>query len=127
MFHLTKGAQSDIICTLTESLTFGSWFRFRFNNNETGQSVDIVVSADTDRSDYPDRFNQFRITTDNYFTGKQEGQWSYKVYEQAEEITEADETKIIETGLMQLHPSTETEQPATYEPPIKSIKVYQGE
>jgi hypothetical protein len=127
MFNLQFGIESSIICTLTENVTLDAplWYRFSFYNNETGATVDKVYSSAVDESPFPERYNEFLINPDVDFAGKQPGQWSYKVYQQATEIEAADEANLIETGIMILHKAAVTT-PKVHQPSLKSIKIFNG-
>ncbi len=60
----------------------------------------LVNSAD--QSLYQDRFNEFDVMVNTYFATKEEGWFTYTIYEQASpsNLIEANAGAIVETGLM---------------------------
>jgi hypothetical protein len=85
----------------------------------------LVNSAD--QSLYKDRFNEFDIVVNTYFSSKEEGWYTYKVYEQMS-VSNIDEDLaggIVETGLMYLL-DTDSVNTTTYNNNT-TFKVYDAE
>jgi hypothetical protein len=73
-----------MILTLTELVSLTTpYYLFVFTHVTTKDQVKFIKAEIDDESDYPQRYNQFTINAATVFTGKQPGEWHYKVYEQA--------------------------------------------
>lgn len=105
MIYLTKGATSQIILTLKEKQTLSAPnYLFYFKGRGSNKEVKFVVLNASDTSSYKDRFNQFSIVTNTYFSNYQDSEWDYKIYEQTStsNLNPALATGLIETGIMRL-------------------------
>ena len=105
MIYLTKGATSQIILTLKEKQTLSTPnYLFYFKGRGSNKEVKFVVLNASDTSAYKDRFNQFSIVTNTYFSNYQDSEWDYKIYEQTStsNLNPALATGLIETGIMRL-------------------------
>jgi hypothetical protein len=104
MIRLTKGQTQNIILTLTEKqLLTNPNYLFIFTNRSANTEVKFVKLNATDTSEYKDRYNEFSIVTNTYFSTSLNGQYDYDVYEQAS-TTNTNPTGLnkIETGIMDL-------------------------
>lgn len=128
MIHLTKGTTANIYVTLKEKQTIlDANFLFVFKSRTTNDKVKFVLVNSADQSLFKDRYNQFSIVVNTYFSTKEEGWYSYKVYEQAS-TTNIDESlagAVVETGLMFLK-DTDTITTTTYNNNT-TFKVYDAE
>lgn len=105
MIHFTKSSTSTIVLTLTEKQTLTSPnYLFWFKSRGTNQEVKFVILNAADQSPHKDRYNQFDIVVNTHFGSSPEGDWEYKIYEQAS-TTNLDPTlatSLLETGIMRL-------------------------
>jgi hypothetical protein len=104
MIRLTKGQTQNIILTLTEKqLLTNPNYLFIFTNRSANTEVKFVKLNATDTSEYKDRYNEFSIVTNTYFSTSLNGQYDYDVYEQAS-TTNTNPTGLnkIESGIMDL-------------------------
>lgn len=128
MIHLTKGTTANIYVTLKEKQTIlDANFLFVFKSRTTNDKVKFVLVNSADQSLFKDRYNQFSIEVNTYFSTKEEGWYSYKVYEQAS-TTNVDESlagAVVETGLMFLK-DTDSVTTTTYNNNT-TFKVYDAE
>jgi hypothetical protein len=110
MVYLTKGETNNIILTLTEKqLLTNPNYLFVFTNRSNNLEVKFIKLYALDISAYKDRFNEFSITTNTYFSSSLEGQYTYEVYEQASTSnTNVSGLNKLETGIMWLSGSTIT-------------------
>jgi hypothetical protein len=108
MVHLTKGETNTIVMTLTEKeLLTSPNYLFVFTNRSSNSVVKFVKLNATDTSAYKDRFNEFSIVTNTYFSTALEGQYTYEIYEQASTSnTNPSGLNKLETGIMWLSGST---------------------
>lgn len=112
MIQLTKGSTQNIYLTLTEKQTLTSPnYLFRFVNRTTRDEVTFVLLNASDLSLFKNRYNEFSIKVDKYFSLSQEGEFLYFVYEQTSayntDYTQA--TGLLEEGIMRLSHSTSFE------------------
>jgi len=108
MVHLTKGETNTIVMTLTEKeLLTSPNYLFVFTNRSSNEVVKFVKLNNTDISLYKDRYNEFSIVTNTYFSNALEGQYTYEIYEQASTSnTNPSGLNKLETGIMWLSGST---------------------
>ena len=108
MVHLTKGETNTIVMTLTEKeLLTSPNYLFVFTNRSSNEVVKFVKLNNTDISLYKDRYNEFSIVTNTYFSSALEGQYTYEIYEQASTSnTNPSGLNKLETGIMWLSGST---------------------
>lgn len=110
MIHFTKGQTQSIYLTLKEKQTLASPnYLFRFKNRTTNEEVKFVRLNATDLSAHKDRYNQFSIVVNTFFTGKDSGEWEYYIYEQTS-TTNTDPalaTGLLESGIMDLNEATQ--------------------
>ena len=104
MIRLTKGQTQNIILTLTEKqLLTNPNYLFIFTNRSANTEVKFVKLNATDTSEYKDRYNEFSIVTNTYFSTSLNGQYDYDVYEQASTTnTNPIGLNKIESGIMDL-------------------------
>ena len=108
MIHLTKSQTNTIVMTLTEKelLTTPNYL-FVFTNRSSNEVVKFVKLYNTDTSLYKDRYNEFSIVTNTYFSTALEGQYTYEIYEQASTSnTNPSGLNKLETGIMWLGGTT---------------------
>lgn len=110
MIHFTKGQTQDVYLTLKEKQTLASPnYLFRFKNRTTNEEVKFVRLNNTDLSAHKDRYNQFSIVVNTFFTNKDSGEWEYFIYEQTS-TTNTDPalaTGLLESGIMDLNEATQ--------------------
>lgn len=109
MIYLVKGEVNNIVLTLKEKQTLASPnYLFRFVHRSLNTEARFVVLKTSDTSPYKDRYNQFSIITNNYFSDKESGEWEYYIYEQNSNINvdPAYATSLLETGIMRLSENT---------------------
>jgi hypothetical protein len=108
MVHLTKGETNTIVMTLTEKeLLTSPNYLFVFTNRSSNEVVKFVKLNNTDISLYKDRYNEFSIVTNTYFSTALEGQYTYEIYEQASTSnTNPSGLNKLETGIMWLGGTT---------------------
>jgi hypothetical protein len=104
MIHLTKGETNIVVLTLTEKqLLSNPNYLFVFTNRSSNEVISFVKLNATDTSAYKDRFNQFSIVTNTYFSSSLEGQYTYEIYEQVSTSnTNPSGLNKLETGIMWL-------------------------
>jgi hypothetical protein len=128
MIKLTKGNTETVYLTLTEKQSIlDANFLCVFQSRSTNEKVKFVLVNSADQSNFPDRYNQFDIVVNTYFANREEGWYTYKIYEQASSsnLIEANAGAVVETGLMFLSDgedvtTTKYNNPTTY-------KVYDAE
>jgi hypothetical protein len=123
MIVVTKGIQKDIYVTLNESVTLTNpYFLFVFTNISTKEVLKVIVNSTDDKSNYPERVNQFEIDVD-LFDELSTGQWSYNIYEQLSSSNlNPTGLNLLENGKMLLKDSSEvTDYSATYAPQTKYV------
>ena len=105
--------------TLNESVTLSNpYFLFVFTNvSNKDDIIKVIVNSADDKSNYPERVNQFEIDVD-LFDNATTGQWRYDVYEQTSSTNEnTTGLNLVETGRMLLIDSTEiTDYQTNYSP-----------
>jgi hypothetical protein len=108
MVHLTKGETNTIVVTLTEKqLLTSPNYLFVFTNRSSNSVISFVKLYANDTSLYKDRYNEFSIVTNTYFSTALEGQYTYEIYEQASTSnTNPSGLNELETGIMWLSGST---------------------
>lgn len=104
MIHLTKGETNNIILTLTEKqLLTSPNYLFVFTNRSSNEVIKFVKLNNTDISLFKDRYNEFSITTNTYFSNALNGQYTYQIYEQASSSnTNPNGLNLLETGILEL-------------------------
>lgn len=110
MLTLTKGQTAEsIIVTLNEKRTLDNgYYLFFFESNPKGYEATKIFSFAEDESSYTDRYNKFTINTSVVFLNKPQGEYTYKVYEQASN-SNIDPTglTLVEYGILVLNPAAE--------------------
>ena len=110
MLSLTKGQTSEtIIVTLNEKRTLDTgYYLFFFESNPKGYEATKIFSFAEDESSYPERYNKFTLNTSVVFLNKPQGEYTYKVYEQASN-TNIDPTGLteVEYGILVLNPAVD--------------------
>jgi hypothetical protein len=123
MIVIIKGVQKDIYVTLNESVTLTNpFFLFVFTNISTKEVLNVIVNSADDKSNYPERVNQFEIDN-NLFNNATTGQWSYNIYEQSSNTnTDTLGLNLLENGRMILKDNDEvTNYSINYSPKTKFI------
>jgi len=115
MIVLNKGNSEDkIVLTLFEKQTLANPdYNFIFDDFN-GNTITFQISSEDDLSDYPKRYNEFRINTVDLFDGKPCGFYQYKVVENGTNV-------VLEVGKLDLKPATNFEF-TTYE----STTIFKG-
>lgn len=106
MVHLTKNTTSEIILTLTEKQTLTAPnYLFWFKSRGTNQEVKFVLLNAADTSSHKERYNEFSIPVNTHFEDSPEGDWEYRIYEQASttNVDPALATNLLEVGIMRLN------------------------
>lgn len=104
MIRLTRSFTQNIILTLTEKQLLATPnYLFIFTNRSDNTIVKFIKLYNTDVSGYKDRFNNFSITTNTYFSSSLNGQYDYEIYEQVSS-SNLDPTglNLLESGIMEL-------------------------
>jgi hypothetical protein len=100
----------ELILTLTEKVTLSTpYYLFVFTHVTTKDVVTMIKSVADDESGYTSRYNQFTIDPSVVFSGKQPGEWHYKVYEQ-QSVTNVDPAQagnLLEVGKVMIGRATE--------------------
>jgi hypothetical protein len=121
MINLKKGNTDTILVTSKEMTTLAiTIFKFIFTNRITQDEVSVWLT----NTSTTDRYQKFSIVTSTYFANENEGLWSYEVYGSAS-IGGVPTTPILETGYMNLNPSTEFA-PTSYSEQSNQFKTYNG-
>lgn len=109
MIHLTKGETNKIVVTLTEkSQLTNPNYLFVFKSLENNKLVKFVLLNANDISLYKERFNEFEIVVNDYFSTAKIGEYTYTIYEQTS-TTNLDPllaSNILEVGQMSLKNSS---------------------
>lgn len=103
MIKFTKGNTDTIYLTLTEKQTItDANFLCVFQSRITNEKVKFVLLSADDDSIAKARYNQFDITVNNYFATKDEGWYTYTIYEQvsSSNLVESNAGAVVQTGLM---------------------------
>jgi hypothetical protein len=123
MINLTKGNTEYIYFTGTEkALLVNPFFLFVFTNRIT---LDVVKVMVTNTSAFA-RYDKGVINVDTYFTGKDEGLWSYAVYEKASNVDLTVAGNIVEIGYMNLIAET-VFTPVEYSEQNNNFVTYDGQ
>lgn len=125
MLHFTKGQTEKVIVTLKEKATLSAPnYLFIFTSKVTNQEVKFVLLNNTDLSGYKDRFNEFSLVVNTYFSTALPGEYGYTIYEQTSSSNTDPSlaTGILETGQMALNNSTDFEF-TTYNATTNTYKV----
>lgn len=112
MIYLVKGETNQIVLTLTEKQTLTNPnYLFRFIHRALNVEVKFVLLNAADTSLFKDRYNQFSIVTNTYFTNYNTGEWEYYIYEQISTTNTNPSltTTMLESGIMRLDNSTNFE------------------
>lgn len=123
MIVLTKGETQNVFFTGTENcLLTNPFFLFIFTNRVTGDEVAFVATnASTSK-----RYDYFSLVVNTHFANKEEGFWTYDIYEQSASTgTSPIGKNKVETGLMYLHPA-DTYEPMQYNEQDNTFKTYNG-
>lgn len=118
MIYLTKGQTNSIILTLKEKQTLTNPnYLFVFTHRGSNIVRSFVLLQAANISAYKDRYDEFSIVTNTYFTGYDSGEWEYEIYEQTSttNTNPALATSKLETGIMRLNEATSFSF-TTYEP-----------
>lgn len=109
MILLTKNTTGTIIVTLAEKQTItDANFLFVFTSHVTNNEVKFVLVTTSDVSTNKERWNEFDVVVNTYFSSEPEGWFTYDVYEQ-ESTTNTDPTGLtkVESGMMFLSDGSE--------------------
>lgn len=127
MLVLTQGQTAEkIIVTLNEfrTLTTG-YYLFVFEHITTRDIVNKIFAFADDESTYPDRYNKFEVNTSVLFSIYSHGEWTYKIYEQANGTnTNTTGLTLLEYGILKLNPSADFSF-SKYNP-VTTFKQYNG-
>lgn len=118
---------ANIIVTLTEKVTLTNpHYLFVFHHAISKDVVAFVRSDADDISNYKKRYNEFIVSPADLFTGKNVGEWLYRVYEQdsADNTEELLAGNLLENGKLRLERDSEFAF-TTYHKDT-SFKVYNG-
>lgn len=109
MIYLTKGQTNTIILTLREKETL-PYPNYLFVCTHRGSNIvrSFVLLNGTNISVHQDRYDEFSIVTNTYFTGYDSGEWEYEIYEQLSttNTNPALATSKLETGILRLNEAT---------------------
>jgi hypothetical protein len=120
MINITKGNTETIYFTGTEKATIDNpFFLFVFIHRVT---LDVVKLMATNQS-ITGRYDSFAFTVNNYFDLKDDGFWSYSIYQKVlvTDLTVAG--LIVEDGFMYLNAATKFE-PTKYEEQNNNFVTY---
>jgi len=110
MIYLTKGQTNSIILTLKEKQTLTNPnYLFVFTHRGSNIIRSFVLLQAANISAFKERYDEFSIVTNTYFTNYDSGEWEYEIYEQAS-TTNTDPllaTSKLETGIMRLDEATD--------------------
>lgn len=99
-----------MILTLTELVTIpNAYYLFVFTHVTTKDVVLFVLGQSDDNSAYQYRYNSFTINASAIFAGYDNGEWHYRVYQQASSTnTDVTQTQgLIESGQLILDRTTD--------------------
>jgi hypothetical protein len=120
MINLTKGLTETIYFTGTEKATIDNpFFLFVFIHRIT---LDVVKLMATNQS-ITGRYDKFAFTVNNFFDLKEEGFWSYSIYQKVLVTDFTVAGVVVEDGYMYLNPSTAFE-PTKYEEQNNNFVTY---
>lgn len=110
MIYLTKGQTNSIILTLKEKQTLTNPnYLFVFTHRGTNIVRSFVLLQASNISTHKERYDEFSIVANTYFTNYDSGEWEYEIYEQTS-TTNTDPslaTSKLETGIMRLDEATD--------------------
>lgn len=109
MIHVTKGTTANVYLTLKEKQTLANPnFLFYFKHRSTNEVVAFVRLGASNLSIYRYRYDLFQFTVNTHFLNSTEGEYEYFIYEQTSttNIDPALATNLVESGIMNLNPST---------------------
>lgn len=110
MIHLVKGETNKMIVTLTEkSQLTNPNYLFVFKSLENNKLVKFVLLNASDLSSYKNRYNEFEIVVNTYFSNAKIGEYTYTIYEQTS-TTNLDPSlasNVLEVGQMSLKNSSD--------------------
>ena len=120
MINLTKGLTQTIYFTGTEKATIANpFFLFVFIHRVT---LDVVKLMATNQS-ITGRYDSFAFTVNNFFNLKEEGFYSYSIYQKVLVTDFTVAGVVVEEGYMFLNPSTAFE-PTKYEEQNNNFVTY---
>jgi hypothetical protein len=120
MINLTKGLTQTIYFTGTEKATISNpFFLFVFIHRVT---LDVVKLMATNQS-ITGRYDKFAFTVNNFFDLKEEGFYSYSIYQKVLVTDFTVAGVVVEEGYMYLNPSTAFE-PTKYEEQNNNFVTY---
>jgi hypothetical protein len=127
MILIEQGTSSKLICTLQEKRTTdAAMFLFRFKHILTAQVIDVFQAEDQNISAFKERYDEFVIATQDYFTDAPLGFYTYEVFEMVSE-SEFANSLPIESGRAFLKNDT-AHNYTEYRPQLpQTFKVYNGE
>jgi hypothetical protein len=121
MINLTKGLSETIYFTGTEKATIANpFFLFVFIHRVT---LDVVKLMATNQS-ITGRYDKFAFTVNNFFDLKEEGFYSYKIYQKVLVTDFTVAGVVVEEGFMYLNPATAFE-PTKYEEQNNNFVTYE--
>lgn len=122
MINLTKGNTETIYFTATERATLTSPF-FLFVCISRGTGV-IVKWVSINTSVETARYDKTSLVVNTYFSNKDNGLWTYEIYEQLSDInTDPTGLNRVEEGFLKLNPATEFA-PTEYTGQNNTFKTY---
>ena len=110
MIYLTKGQTNSIILTLKEKQTLTNPnYLFVFTHRGSNIIRSFVLLQAANISAFKERYDEFSIVTNTYFTNYDSGEWEYEIYEQAStsNTNPSLATSKLETGIMRLDEATD--------------------
>ena len=121
MINFTKGNTETIYFTGSEKATIDNpFFLFVFTHRIT---LDVVKLMATNQS-ITGRYDSFAFTVNNFFDLKEEGFWSYAVFQKVLSTDFTVSGLIVEEGFMYLNPSVKFE-PTKYEEQNNNFVTYE--
>ena len=102
LLNKTSSLDTMVVTLFEKRVNFEYAYLFIFKNVTTRSLVTFVKSDDDDISTATDRYNEFEIDTSDIFSGKQEGQWQYNIYETDGATDYTEGMNLLETGKMLL-------------------------
>lgn len=124
MLKFVKGTTSVLICTLAEKQTIeDANYLLVFTSRATNDQVKFVITNNFDQSTNKERWNEFNIVVNTYFSDYGESWWKYEIYEQTSTTNlNPAGLGLLESGLMFLDDNT-TMSYAQYSQEVK-FKMY---
>lgn len=121
MINFTKGNTETIYFTGSEKATIDNpFFLFVFTHRIT---LDVVKLMATNQS-ITGRYDSFAFTVNNFFDLKEEGFWSYAIFQKVLSTDFTVSGLIVEEGYMYLNPSIKFE-PTKYEEQNNNFVTYE--